>query len=487
MMKRFFQIKTIQGAISAALLFVAVPAIIITASLAAWLSSNFATEAANDLRAGIESVAKERMSERAHKKIAEVLQVANSTLVGTALLDTSGRETYLRPYLEERATFTGARFGVYDYRGRPVLQISGGDSAAITPRPDLVDIQATRLTLEEDTLLVENPIRAYDGAIIGYLIGRVPLLDFLHEAQVLPSRFFQVSAELRLNVPDEEAGANWFLLYDEGSARLFGTIEVEASWSWFRQHLSETAQAAAIIVAVMIIFAAFLARIFASRLTRPLRQLTAATALFRNGRIARLPTSSMIELDALARALETTFQERRILEDRLKEIAAKDQLLQITNRAHFDAEATELLTGLQSDNQACLLFIDLDHFKQINDKYGHEAGDRVLQIAVDRIKSRIRHTDLIGRRGGDELTLLLNNVDREIATKIGHDLVRIISEPIMLDGIGRVNVGASIGLAHFPDDASTLKDLMTAADTAMYQAKANGRGRVTNFEKAHAP
>jgi diguanylate cyclase (GGDEF)-like protein len=237
----------------------------------------------------------------------------------------------------------------------------------------------------------------------------------------------------------------------------------------------------------MIIFAAFLARIFASRLTRPLRQLTAATALFRNGRIARLPTSSMIELDALARALETTFQERRILEDRLKEIAAKDQLLQITNRAHFDAEATELLTGLQSDKQACLLFIDLDHFKQINDKYGHEAGDRVLQIAVDRIKSRIRHTDLIGRRGGDELTLLLNNVDREIATKIGHDLVRIISEPIMLDGIGRVNVGASIGLAHFPDDASTLKDLMTAADTAMYQAKANGRGRVTNFEKAHAP
>lgn len=130
-MKSLFAFKTIQAAISVALLSVAIPAIIITAGLAAWLSSGFATDAANDLRAGIESVAKARMSERANKKISEVLQVANSALVGTSLLDTSGRETYLRPYLEERAIFTGARFGVYDYRGRPVLQISAGDVAPL--------------------------------------------------------------------------------------------------------------------------------------------------------------------------------------------------------------------------------------------------------------------------------------------------------------------------------------------------------------------
>ena len=484
-MKGLFAFKTIQGAISFALLSVAIPAIIITAAMAAWLSSGFATDAANDLRAGIESVAKSRMADRANKKISEVVQVANSALVATALLDTTGREIYLRPYLEERTTFTGARFGVYDYRGRPVLQISSGDAPAVTPRPDLVDIQKLRLALQDDSLQVESPIRAYDGSIIGYLIGRVPMYDFLSEAQVLPSRFFMVSAELSLNPPKE--GSNWFPLYEEDGTHLFGSIDVEASSTWFLQHMSDTARYAGGFVAAMIIFATLLARAIASRLTLPLRQLTTATALFRNGRVTHLPTSSMVELDGLARTLESTFMERRALENQLKEAAAKDQLLQITNRAHFDHAAQVMLSQLSGHEQASLLFIDLDRFKSINDKYGHAVGDRVLQIAVDRIKSRIRQSDLIGRRGGDELTILLPKVDRATALKIGNDLIRIISEPMTLDETGTVDVGASIGLAHFPDDADTLRDLMLCADTAMYQAKANGRGRVTQFGRAIAP
>lgn len=484
-MKGLFELKTIQGAISLALLSVAIPAIIITAGMAAWISSGFATDAANDLRAGIQSVAKSRMAERANKKISEVAQVANSTLVATALLDTTGREIYLRPYLEERAAITGARFGVYDYRGRPVLQISTGDSPAVTPRPDLVEIQKLRLGLQGENLEVESPIRAYDGSIIGYLVGRVPMLDFLSEAQVLPSRFFMVSAELSLDAPND--GSNWFSLYQDGNTHLFGSIDVEASSAWFLQHMRQTAQYAGGFVAAIIIFAALLARALSSRLTRPLRQLTTATALFRNGRLAHLPTSSMVELDALARALEATFVERSKLEDQLKEAAAKDQLLQITNRAHFDDAAAEMLRQLSADGQASLLFIDLDRFKSINDKYGHAAGDRVLQIAVDRIKARVRQTDLIGRRGGDELTVLLPNVDRATALKIGTDLIRVISEPMTLEDIGTVEIGASIGLAHFPDDADTLRDLMAAADTAMYQAKANGRGRIMQFGRAVTP
>jgi diguanylate cyclase (GGDEF)-like protein len=486
-MIELIKIRTIQAALSVALLSVAVPAIIITAGLAAWLSLGFASDAADDLRAGIESVAKTRMAEGANKKISEVAQVSNSALVATSLLDTSGREIYLRPYLEERANITGARFAVYDYRGRPVLQISSGNVAAIAPQPHLVEIQKLRLALQDDSLLVESPIRAYDGSIIGYLVGRVPMFDLLNEAQVLPSRFFEVSAELRVNPPSDAANNNWFLVFEDGEAQLFGTIEVEASSSWFRQHVSSTAQLAFVIVGLMIGFVALLARFLSNRLAHPLRQLTAATTHFRNGRIGRLPESRMIELDTLARALETTFLERRTLENQLKETAAKDQLLQITNRAHFDTSAEALLARLRPQGEASLLFIDLDHFKRVNDNYGHEAGDRVLQIAVERIKRRIRQSDLIGRRGGDEFTVLLSHVDRENAKKIAQDIIRAISEPMMLEGIGLVEIGASIGLADFPDDAETLRDLMAAADTAMYQAKATGRGRVAQFAKADAP
>lgn len=317
-MTDLLKIRTIQAALSVALLSVAIPAIIMTAGLAAWLSLDFASDAADDLRAGIESVAKTRMAERANKKISEVVQVSNSTLIATSLLDTSGREIYLRPYLEERANITGARFGVYDYRGRPVLQISSGNVAPIPAQPDLVEVQKLRLALQEDSLLVESPIRAYDGSIIGYLIGRVPMFDLLNEAQVLPSRFFEVSAELRVKPPDDASNNIWFLVFEDGDARLFGTIEVEASSSWFRKHVSSTAQFALIIVGLMIGFVALLARFLSNRLTRPLRQLTAATALFRNGRIGRLPESRMVELDTLARALETTFLEGARLRTSLK-------------------------------------------------------------------------------------------------------------------------------------------------------------------------
>jgi diguanylate cyclase (GGDEF)-like protein len=486
-MTDLLKIRTIQAALSVALLSVAIPAIIMTAGIAAWLSLGFASDAADDLRTGIERVAKTRMAESANKKISEVAQVSNSTLVATSLVDTSGREIYLRPYLEERANITGARFGVYDYRGRPVLQIGSGNVAPNPPQPELVEVQKLRLALQEDSLLVESPIRAYDGSIIGYLVGHVPMFDLLNEAQVLPSRFFEVSAELRVNPPDDASNNIWFLVFEDGDARLFGTIDVEASSLWFRQHVGSTAQFALIIVGLMIGFVALLARFLSNRLTRPLRQLTAATALFRNGRIGRLPESRMIELDTLARALETTFLERRMLENQLKEKAAKDQLLEITNRAHFDTAAEALLARLRPQGEASLLFIDLDRFKTINDNYGHEAGDRVLQIAVERIKRRIRQSDMIGRRGGDEFTVLLSNVDRENARRIAQDIISVISEPMIIEGIGVVEIGASIGLAHFPDDAETLRDLMAAADTAMYQAKATGRGRVAQFAEADAP
>ena len=117
-----------------------------------------------------------------------------------------------------------------------------------------------------------------------------------------------------------------------------------------------------------------------------------------------------------------------------------------------------------------LLFIDLDDFKAVNDSLGHKAGDVVLQQTAQRITGAVRESDTVGRWGGDEFIVFLENVDQGRV----NDLVRKIRQVVELPtayGDRQINVGASIGLAFAPDDGGTLDDLVRAADGRMYSDK----------------
>ena len=206
--------------------------------------------------------------------------------------------------------------------------------------------------------------------------------------------------------------------------------------------------------------------------------MTSAADLFRRGRIGQLPSSGVVEVNQLARALETTFLERRALERKLQQAADYDPLMGIMSRGHFDEQARHAIGESKGLGGAILLFIDLDRFKQVNDTHGHAAGDEVLKVVAARIRSHVRKTDLVGRRGGDELTVLLTRVDIIVALRIAHELLQAISQSIEIPDVGPVSIGASIGLAQFPEDGSTFDELVAAADQAMYVAKCEGRSRV---------
>lgn len=160
----------------------------------------------------------------------------------------------------------------------------------------------------------------------------------------------------------------------------------------------------------------------------------------------------------------------------IERLATSDPLTKLANRQRFDEQASQILAGAYAGGRNCaLLFIDLDNFRLLNNGYGHRVGDQVLIEVASRMRAVVGAPDILGRRGGDELVVLLTDVPRaELAVQKAQALIKSIIEPVSVQGM-EVSVTPSIGIAFFPQDGADLDSLLNAADAAMYQAKENGR------------
>ncbi|MBF0163466.1 MAG: diguanylate cyclase [Magnetococcales bacterium] len=181
---------------------------------------------------------------------------------------------------------------------------------------------------------------------------------------------------------------------------------------------------------------------------------------------------------AILRQRIRVLMERRGAEARIHHQATFDALTDLPNRTLF-LDRLEHAIQLSTRNQSrlALLFIDLDGFKQINDTYGHAAGDALLRQLGQRLKDLIRHSDTLARLGGDEFTAIIAPIGTPHDTEVVADKILLtVSEPYDLDG-QQATISASIGITLFPDDADTTADLLQNADQAMYQAKKLGKNR----------
>jgi diguanylate cyclase (GGDEF)-like protein/PAS domain S-box-containing protein len=171
--------------------------------------------------------------------------------------------------------------------------------------------------------------------------------------------------------------------------------------------------------------------------------------------------------------------ERKALEERLLHLATHDEMTGVFNRRHFDEElGRQIEYAERYGHSGALLMLDLDNFKVINDTLGHQAGDELVKGVADRLRTRLRTTDLLGRLGGDEFGVFLPQVDAAAAERLAEALVRhVAEEPIVVDGEPLWTRG-SIGVALF-DRGLGLggRDLLMRADAAMYEAKSAGGHR----------
>ncbi len=152
--------------------------------------------------------------------------------------------------------------------------------------------------------------------------------------------------------------------------------------------------------------------------------------------------------------------------------AFHDSLTGLPNRSHLLGRAEEAVQlAAATGARAALLLLDLNGFKQVNDTAGHQAGDVLLQRVAQRLLGSVRDNDVVARLGGDEFAILLTrDPDAAVAEHVAERIVDRLREPFRIDG-RPVQIGASVGIALFPDDASEYDALMRAADTAMYEAK----------------
>lgn len=182
-------------------------------------------------------------------------------------------------------------------------------------------------------------------------------------------------------------------------------------------------------------------------------------------------------------AVATDISYQKQTEQELKQLAYYDVLTELPNRVLFkDRLEHEILLAQRNNNHLALFFLDLDHFKNINDTLGHWAGDCLLQTIATRIRACLRKSDTVARLSGDEFTIILPELSNIVfATELAQQLVEVMSEPVQLREHS-IHVGVSIGIAIYPDDGLDFDTLTKHADTAMYASKSKGRGMFQYFE-----
>jgi diguanylate cyclase (GGDEF)-like protein/PAS domain S-box-containing protein len=171
--------------------------------------------------------------------------------------------------------------------------------------------------------------------------------------------------------------------------------------------------------------------------------------------------------------------ERKLAEDRITVLARTDVLTGLANRGTFNDRLRQAFGAAQRGaNSFAVLYLDLDHFKEVNDSRGHPVGDKLLQLVAERLRSSTRDTDVVARLGGDEFAILQADVvDPESGGALAMKVINALSAPYTIDGGGSMRIGASVGISVYSSDALVPDTLLVQADQALYRAKEEGRGR----------
>jgi diguanylate cyclase (GGDEF)-like protein len=203
--------------------------------------------------------------------------------------------------------------------------------------------------------------------------------------------------------------------------------------------------------------------------------------LWPTGEVRHLSCICHINFDKHGKASRLTgvqvdITERKLAEQRILHMASHDPLTGLANRTLLtDRLQQALLANERKQHISALLFIDLDHFKQVNDTLGHSVGDQLLQFVGTTLMSLVRKSDTVARLGGDEFVLLLPDIDScDAAVRVANNIIQVLGDAIHIDDVSFI-ISPSIGISFSPSDGLDAETLLRNADIAMYRAKACGR------------
>lgn len=189
------------------------------------------------------------------------------------------------------------------------------------------------------------------------------------------------------------------------------------------------------------------------------------------------------ELILKQQQLSKSYQQLMESQQKLRTLAYYDELTSLPNRVLLYNYLKKSLIDIKQNKQMlAVLFIDLDGFKEVNDRTGHNVGDMLLKEIGKRIQSCVRNIDLVSRLGGDEFIVVLSNCDREATIEVANRIISEVSFPYHFNHV-EFKITASIGASIAPDDGANEEDLIRNADKAMYFAKSQGKNTFAFFDK----
>ncbi len=202
------------------------------------------------------------------------------------------------------------------------------------------------------------------------------------------------------------------------------------------------------------------------------KSLTARVDVYNNDEIGELAKNFNVMVDKLYQSHE----ELRTQKDLMSHKAHHDELTGLPNRALFnDRLEHAIIKASRKESVVAVFFLDLDRFKEINDTYGHDAGDEVLKVFAQRLRDSIRAEDTLARMGGDEFMIIIeDHVNSKTSAVVAQKIIDAMKEPIELE-VDTIKLSTSIGIALYSQDAEEPHELIKNADMAMYNAKQSGR------------
>lgn len=406
--------------------------------------------------------------------------LSSNQLMVNALTDSEGLKTYLPPLIENFLKGKDVlALNIVDYAGNAIFQTQDNlphynDSRALRRA---LAYRETTLRLRDDDHQVEvlSPIEYYrttQGAV-QVVFDLKAIVDRVHgitDARSL--RLLHHGTEIYRHQfkPDQ----TYYTYTHQDKNSLFNDLGVEIELG-----LPSEVYYAPLLSAIwpllglgslFIVVSALLARWSGQRIVAPILELNRRVkAAMAEREVFCSPLGSHDELEDLAKA----FDERTLA---LQYQAEHDALTELPNRVLFlDRLRQAVKTVLCTNNKLAVLFIDLDRFKEVNDSFGHDTGDALLQAVSDQIGKSLRSSDSVARLGGDEFAVLLSQVDHaESIIGIVDKILRLFREPFFLNH-RQIYVSCSIGIVICPDNGVSADTLLRNADAAMYKAKAEGR------------
>ena len=249
-------------------------------------------------------------------------------------------------------------------------------------------------------------------------------------------------------------------------------------------HISAKNYIYLILFSSVIIFA--LARIIGGSIARPIQDLTSSSIAMSKGDLTkRVSTNRIDEIGQLARAFNEMAESVQSSHEELIRLSAIDGLTGLHNHREFQKRLEEeVKRASRYGTILSLLMIDIDYFKRFNDAYGHQTGDLVLRLISAAMLQEVRSYDLAARYGGEEMAIILPETGNSEAFAFSERIRKQIQEvPIHVSGSKIVHVTVSIGIASFPEDASSREGLIEAADQALYFAKEHGRNKTIHYSE----